>query len=328
MFHALVLHDDEQGFRTSIETMNVEDLPSDGDVLVEVRYSSLNYKDALAVTNQGKIVRASFPFVPGIDLVGRVIESDSDRFNSGDIVVGTGGGLGESYWGGYAGMQRIPSDWLVPLPGLLSDREAMIIGTAGFTAGLALLTLEKHGIRTESGEVLVTGATGGVGSFAVLLLSKAGYRVTASSGKPDALEYLRSIGAEEVIHRDVLSRGAAKPMDSARWAGAVDSVGGSTLETIISQTARHGCIAVCGNAGGAELHTSVYPFILRGVNLCGIDSNTCPVDDRKIVWERIASLVSSSELESMSTVISLSEIEAQSSRLLAGDIKGRILVEL
>ena len=328
MFNALILNENETGISASVDQLTLDDLPDDGDVLVDVSHSSINYKDALAVTNRGKIIRAPYPFVPGIDLVGSVIESDSGQFHPGEMVIGTGGGLGETRWGGYAGIQRVRSEWLIPLPDAFTPREAMIIGTAGLTAALSLITLEKWGVGREGDTIVVTGATGGVGSFAVLLLSKAGYRVSASTGKNDAREYLELLGAKEVLHRDRLSGGASRPLDSAKWSGAIDTVGGKTLEAVISQTGKHGCIAACGNAGGAELHTSVFPFILRGVTLSGIDSNTCPLPLRTMAWERLASLVTSAELERMSITVTLPEIEEQSKRLLDGEVTGRTLVEI
>jgi acrylyl-CoA reductase (NADPH) len=277
MSKALVLEKSDSGITSGVMAIRQEDLP-DGDVVVSVLFSSLNYKDALAVTGKGKIIRGEYPFIPGIDLVGHVEDSTSALFAPGDLVIGTGWGLGETRWGGYTQVQRIKGSSLVGLPEKLSPEKAMILGTAGLTAMLSVSALEKHGCSPDQREVVVTGASGGVGSIAVALLAQLGYRVAASTGSADAHAYLLRLGAARIIDRQVLGQGPSRPMDSARWAGAVDSVGGSTLATIISQLDTHASAASCGLAGGHELHTTVFPFILRGVNLLGIDSNTCPTE--------------------------------------------------
>jgi acrylyl-CoA reductase (NADPH) len=328
MFDALVIRDDPRKSPPSISRLSTEDLPARGDVLVRVTHSSLNYKDALAVTGKGKIVRAAYPFVPGIDLAGQVEESESERFKAGDWIIGTGGGLGESYWGGYSGVQRVDSSWLVPLPDPLTAADAMTVGTAGLTSMLSLLEMERHDVVPESGRIVVSGASGGVGSFAVLLLSRAGYRVVASTGKREAGAYLRALGAEEIIDRSVLAAGSEQPLESAKWAGAVDAVGGATLEAILSQTDRHGAVASCGLAGSASLNTTVFPFILRGVRLLGIDTNTCPLSTRLSAWRRLADMLDRSVLDAISETVPLSEVPARAEDVLAGRVRGRLVVSV
>ncbi len=305
-----------------------EDLPVQGDVLVRVLYSSLNYKDALAVTDRGKIIRGAFPFVPGIDLVGRVVESTHADHAPGDLVVATGWGLGENHWGGYCGLQWLQSDWLVALPERITPHTSMVIGTAGLTAMLAVMALEDAGLDPTSGEVVVTGATGGVGTFAVYLLSRHGFRVVASTGKSDAKDYLEALGAARTIDRDILGSGARRPLDSGAWAGAIDTVGGATLEAILSQLLRHGAVAACGLASGAELHTTVYPFILRGASLLGVDSNTCPVTRRRLAWSHLADAIDESFARRVAETITLDGIPDASASLLEGKVMGRIVVSV
>ncbi len=326
-FEALVIRREGGVIHSGIEDLLISDLPSHGEIIVRIPYSSLNFKDALAVTGEGKVVKGEYPFVPGIDLVGEVVETASDRFTEGDWVIGTGGGLGEAHWGGFSGMQRVAHNWLVGLPPGLSTKHSMIIGTAGLTAMLAIIQMEKLGQSPDQGPIVVTGATGGVGSFSVLLLAKLGFTVTASTGKPQAEEYLTTLGATSVVNRSVLSRGAGRELDSARWGGAIDTVGGSTLEAIVSQTGRHGCIAVCGLVGHERLNTTVYPLILRGINLLGIDSNTCPVSMRKVAWTRLVELLNPDLLESLADSVPLSAVAGRSRDMLAGHLKGRTLVE-
>ena len=326
MITALVLHKEGRSVSASVESLPVEQLP-DEEVLVEVHYSSINYKDALAVTGKGAIIRGDYPFVPGIDLAGTVISSRSSSFKAGDQVIGTGWGIGENYWGGYASQMRLSADWLVPLPASMSPKTAMALGTAGFTAMQSILTLEHHNVTSDSGEIVVTGATGGVGSLSVALLHSLGYKVVASTGKADAHEYLKRLGATRIIERDQLGEGARRPLDKGFWAGAVDSVGGTTLAALISQTKRHGCIAACGLAGGAEFATTVFPFILRGVTLAGIDSNTCPHPVRKEIWRRLEHL-DTELLDSITHTIPLAQVPEWCNTLLAGRIKGRIVVDL
>lgn len=324
MFRALVLDRDGEGVKASIQELETSQLP-EGDVLVRVLFSSLNYKDGLAVTGRGKIVRAAYPFVPGIDLVGEVMESRGGAFAPGDRVIGTGWGLGEHHWGGYAEMQRVRSEWLVPLPTGVSPESAMVIGTAGLTAMLSIMALEDHGLRKE-GEVVVTGASGGVGSMAVAILGRLGYRVVASTGSNGAHEYLRRLGATRIIAREELGQGPKRPLDSARWTGAIDTVGGATLAAVLSTMGWHGSVAVCGLAGGHELNTTVYPFILRGVNLLGIDSNTCPTDVRQAAWQRLADELPGELLDQMKERIGLAEVPARSVDIVEGRTRGRIVV--
>lgn len=325
-FRALVIEKGPE--RAHIRNLSRADLPVEGDVVVQVDWSGINYKDALAVTGEGKIIRGELPFVPGIDLAGTILESSNPEFPEGSSFVSTGWGVGEATWGGYSRVQRLSSRGLVPLPEGMTTRESMIIGTAGFTAMLSLQAIRKHGLPVDAGEILVTGATGGVGSFSVLLLSKAGYPVTAMTGKEAAHEYLRSLGATTIIPREELSAGARRPLDAARWAGCVDSVGAGALEATLSQTMRHGVVAACGLAAGPELNTTVFPFILRGVRLIGIDSNTCPQTERRAAWSELASLASSFDLGSLATTIGLDEVPEACKRIMAGGIQGRYLVDL
>lgn len=325
---ALLLHRDPE-FRVELsDDVPEADLPG-GDVLIDVTASSLNYKDGLAVTDKGKIVRGDYPFVPGIDLVGTVADSNTSDWNTGDHVILTGWGTGEERWGGYATRAKASAEHLVALPEKVSPEDAMVIGTAGFTAMLAMIALERSSVRPGEGDVVVTGATGGVGSFAVALLASAGYRVVASTGSEDKVEYLKRLGAAGIIGRDVLGQGAQRPLDSARWAGAVDSVGGDTLSAILSQTGRHGAVAACGLAGGAELETTVFPFILRGVALLGIDSNTCPPQMRQEAWDRLGDAFSNGALDAVErTTIGLSDVPAWSEKIVTGETVGRVVVDV
>ena len=301
----------------------------EGDVLLDVWYSGLNYKDALAITGQGKIIRGAWPFVPGIDLAGKVRASDSEAYKPGDLVIGTGWGLGESHWGGYAEAQRVDAAKLLPLPEGMSLEKAMLAGTAGLTAMLAVMELEAHGVGARKGEVLVTGASGGVGSFTVGLLHEAGYRVAASTGSPDAQDWLERLGADRIVEREALAAGAARPLDSAEWLGAVDVVGGKTLEALLSRLKRHGIAVACGLAGGHALHTTVFPFILRGVRLIGVDTNTCPVPVRRQAWARLARWMTDDLAERLlADTIGLDDLPSYSQRLLSGAIRGRLLVDV
>jgi acrylyl-CoA reductase (NADPH) len=295
---------------------------------VNVTYSSINYKDALAVTGRGKIIRGEFPFVPGIDLAGTVVESDSSLFTPGDEVIATGWGLGENFWGGYTEYQRVRSEWLVPVPAGLDLRTTMGFGTAGLTAMLAVTAIESNGIDPSDGEVVVTGATGGVGSMAILILAALGYKVVASTGKPDAHAYLRRLGASTIIDRGILSAGAARPLDTGSWAAALDSVGGSTLSAILSRVKLHGVVASCGLVGGAEFESTVYPFILRGVSLVGIDSNTCPTALRTSAWERIARILPGNDVLQTVRMVQLQDVMDACEEVLAGRITGRIVVSV
>ncbi len=312
--------------QASLQEMPLAALP-EGDVLVSVAYSSLNYKDGLAVTGQGKVIRR-YPMVPGIDLAGTVERSDSPRFQPGDQVILTGWGLGEQHWGGYAQKARVQADWLLPLPEGLSLKHAMALGTAGLTAMLCIMALEAHGVRPEGGEVVVTGAAGGVGSVAVALLARYGYRVVASTGRQAAHAYLRSLGAQDILDRSVLSAPSEKPLESARWGGAVDTVGGDTLAGLLRTMGYGGCVAACGVAGGSALHTTVFPFILRGVSLIGIESGQCPQERRREAWERLARALPAETLERMMQVVPLDAVFDLSQEILQGRIRGRVVVDV
>ncbi len=328
MIDALVLDESRGALTAKVRSVSEEALP-EGDVLVSVLYSSLNYKDALAVTGEGKIVRGEYPFVPGIDLVGRVEASDAPSFAPGDLVIQTGWGLGEHQWGGYAQKMRVQSEHLVRLPENMTPEQAMIVGTAGFTAMLAVLALEDQGLDPDAGEVLVTGASGGAGSMATAILGALGYLVVASTGKEAAHDYLRDLGAARIVDRSAFEQGPERPMQSARWAGAVDAVGGKTLAAIIAELQRHASVAAFGNAGGHELHTTVFPFILRGVNLLGIDSNTCPNDRRRKAWERLDETLTDAHYERILTrVVGLQEVVGEARAMLRGNIQGRIVVDV
>jgi acrylyl-CoA reductase (NADPH) len=298
-----------------------------GDVLVRVSWSSLNYKDGLAMTGAAGVVRA-FPMVPGIDLAGVVEESASSSFAIGDEVVVTGCGLGEKHWGGYADRARLPVDFPVPVPKEFSLRQAMAIGTAGFTAMQCVDALERHGLRPGGRNVVVTGAAGGVGSIAVALLARKGYRVVASTGRLEETSYLQGLGAAEVIDRSELSAPATRPMESERWGGAVDTVGGDTLAGLI-RTLGHGCaVAACGLAGGVSLKTTVMPFILRGVSLLGINSVEVANAERRRIWGLLAEGLDRDLLDSLTTEIGLEELPEAAKRVLAGQVRGRVVVRV
>ena len=328
MFKAFVV-DARDGTRTAeVRTLESSAIP-DADTQLDVLYSSLNYKDALAITGKGKIIRGDHPMVPGIDLVGRVTASASDRFEEGDLVIGTGWQLGEVVWGGYTQKAKVASEKLVALPDDLTPREAMIIGTAGFTAMLSVMALEEHDTTPEDGDILVTGASGGAGSMAVALLDAWGFEVVASTGSEDAHDYLHDLGADRIAPRSDFDQGPKRPMEKGLWAGAVDAVGGKTLATVIAQMKRRTSIAAFGNAGGFDLNTTVFPFILRGVNLLGIDSNTCPNDRRQRAWDHLAALLDVDTLEFMTAgTIGLDELPAASEDVLRGAVRGGILVDL
>ena len=324
---ALVLHKEGDDVRPVIEEVEESRLPA-GDVLIDVAYSSLNYKDGLAVTNKGKIVRGDYPFVPGIDLAGTVVESDSTKWQVGDKVVLTGWSTGEARWGGYAERARAEAEHLVRLPDGMSLKEAMLVGTAGLTAMLSVLAIEEMRVEPDMGPIVVTGASGGVGSTAVALLARAGYEVAASTGTASAHDYLEKLGASQIIDRAELAEQPLNPLGTTRWAGAVDSVGGSTLANIISQTMRHGCIAACGLAGGHELDTTVFPFILRGVVLYGIDSNTAPPEKREAAWVRLAEAVRGGAFEGVDETVSLADVIPYSEKIVRGETQGRVIVDV
>jgi acrylyl-CoA reductase (NADPH) len=301
------------------------DLPA-GDVTVEVEYSTLNYKDSLAITGASPVIRR-FPMVPGVDFAGTVLESESDEFAVGDSVVLNGWGVGEVHWGGYAEQARVESEWLVPLPAAFTTRQAMAIGTAGYTAMLCVLALEDHGTRAESGPVLVTGATGGVGSVAVALLATLGYDVIAVTGKADEHDYLTRLGALDIVDRAELSE-PGRPLGKERWAAAVDTVGSHTLANVLASTMYGGTVAACGLAQGMDLPSTVMPFILRGVTLAGVDSVNCPRPRRVEAWSRLASDLDVGLLETMSTEASLEEVLDLARRQLDGHLRGRTIVKV
>src|SRR5882757_7284972 len=298
----------------------------DGDVTVRVEWSTLNYKDGLAVTGKAPVVRR-FPMIAGIDFAGIVEQSQHPEWKAGDRVVCNGWGMGETHLGAYAEKARVKGDWLVRLPDNISTRDAMAIGTAGYTAMLSVLALEKHGLTPKSGPVVVTGAAGGVGSVAIAVLSKLGYHVIASTGRMSEAGYLRDLGAAEVIDRSELS-GPAKPLARERWAGGIDSVGSTTLANILSMTKYGGAVAACGLAAGMDLPTSVAPFILRGVCLLGIDSVMCPIELRKVAWSRLAGGLDSGKLTEITQEIGLDGVIAAGAGILAGQVRGRIVVKI
>ena len=326
MYKALVTYKTDTGVTARVEDRDDALLP-EGEVLVSVEYSTVNYKDGLVVTSGGGLVK-SWPHVPGIDFAGTVQSSSDRRYAPGDRVVLTGWRVGELHAGGYASKARVQADWLVPLPPSLSTRLAMAIGTAGFTAMLALDTLELHGLTPASGEVLVTGAAGGVGSVATALLAAKGYRVVASTGRADAADYLRSLGAAEVIDRAAFAEPAKRPLETERWAACIDSVGGLTLARVLAQMQYGGAIAAVGLAGGAKVETTVLPFLLRSVNLLGIDSVMCPAARRLPLWQRLATELPRAQLDAMTTMATLDQVPALAKQILAGGIRGRMVIAL
>lgn len=324
-FNAIVAEEVDGKVRGSLKQLDLSDLPEEA-VLIDVAYSSLNYKDGLAVSGKGKICR-KLPMVCGIDLAGTVAESSDCRFKTGDKVLVNGYELSEKYWGGYSQKQRVNPDFLVPLPDGLTLKESMAIGTAGYTAMLAIMALQKHGVTPEQGEILVTGAAGGVGSVAIAILAELGFNVVASTGRPELHEYLKGLGASSFIDRHELS-GKAAPLGAERWAGVVDSVGSNTLANAISQTKRAGCVAACGLAGGIDLPSSVFPFILRGVTLAGIDSVMAPMELRLDAWKQLASDLPKSKLADITSTEPMTRIPELAEKLIAGQIKGRIIVDV
>ncbi|WP_437227204.1 acryloyl-CoA reductase [Planctomicrobium sp. SH661] len=311
---------------TGIEEHHRSELPS-GDVLLKVRYSSLNYKDAMAATANPAIAK-TLPHVPGIDAVGTVLESSDARFQPGDEVIATGHEFGVERWGGWGELLSAPGDWLVPLPSGLTALEAMTLGTAGFTAAQCVQALLHQGLTPEKGEIVVTGATGGVGSLAIMILSQLGFRTVAVSGKAEQHDWLKSIGASEVAGRDLLTEAKPRPLLNGRFAGGVDSVGGATLATLCKMIAHRGCVACCGMAGGNELQLTVFPFILRGLTLAGIDSAWCPDDLRAPLWQKLAQDWKLQNLDRIRTLATLEELPGFVKRILQGENVGRVVVAL
>jgi acrylyl-CoA reductase (NADPH) len=326
-FRALLARQTDGKTEIGFEQLSKDALPP-GELLVKVSYSSLNYKDGLAVTGKPGVIR-KFPMVPGIDLAGIVEESSVGGFKAGDRVAVTGCELSELHWGGYTQYARIQAEWAVPVPAGFSLEQSMAIGTAGFTAMQCVMALQAHGVQPGGGrEVVVTGAAGGVGSVAIGLLAHLGYKVAASSGRPELHDYLRSLGAHEIIGREVLSAPSKRPMESERWAGAIDNVGGETLSGLLRTMATHGCIALCGLAGGMAFSTTVIPFILRSVVLAGINSVKVPSAERRAIWARLERDLPRPLLDSMTQVKPLSEIVALGGQILAGQVRGRTVIDV
>jgi len=326
MFKALLLEEKDGKVAGRITELAEEKLPA-GDVTVAVEYSTLNYKDGLILGGLGRLVR-NYPHVPGVDFAGKVLESSNPRWKAGDGVILTGWRVGETQWGGYGQKARVKGDWLVALPMGMTARQAMAIGTAGFTSMLAVMALEEHGIGPASGEVLVTGAAGGLGSVAVSILAKLGYKVAASTGRAETHEYLKKLGASAIVERSAIEKLPAKPLESERWAGCIDSVGGSTLANVMASMKYHGVIASCGLAGGTKLETTVIPFLLRGVAVLGIDSVMCPRERREKAWARLARDLPMDQLESMMVPAKLGDLARLGPEILAGKVRGRVVVDV
>ena len=328
MFNALVVNKDAESGKTnaSVQSIDESDLP-DGDVLIDVEFSTVNYKDGLCIGPGGGLVR-NYPHVPGIDFAGTVAESSDDRYKAGDRVVLTGWRVGEVHWGGYAQKARVKADWLVPLPDGLTTRQAMAVGTAGFTAMLAVMALENQGMVKGEKPVLVTGAVGGVGSVATAILANLGYNVAAVTGRAEASEYLTSLGATQIVAREELNETTKRPLESENWAGCVDAVGGDMLARVLGQMCYGASVAAVGLAGGAGLPATVIPFLLRGVNLLGIDSVMQPYDNRLAAWQRIASDLPMDKLEAMINPATLSDLPSLGSDILKGQVRGRVVVDV
>lgn len=327
MFKALVVEKDAAGkTHASVQDLADDRLPA-GDVTVAVEYSTLNYKDGLCIGPGGGLVR-SYPHVPGIDFAGSVLASDDPRYRPGDKVVLTGWRVGEAHWGGYATRARVKADWLVPLPAGVSPRAAMAVGTAGFTSMLAVMALEEHGLTPDKGDVLVTGAAGGVGSVAVAILARLGYAVAAVTGRPETESYLRGLGAGRIVPRADLAETVKRPLESEVWAGCIDAVGGAMLARVLGQMKMDASVAAVGLAGGADLPASVVPFLLRGVNLLGINSVFVPYARRVTAWNRIARDLPMDRLDAMVQIASLADLPALGAAILRGDVQGRVVVDV
>jgi acrylyl-CoA reductase (NADPH) len=324
-FRAIVIDKAEAGQTVELRSFDEADL-MEGDVTVRVTHSTLNYKDGLALTGKAPVVRR-FPMIPGVDLAGTVEASSHPGFKTGDAVVLNGWGLGETHLGAYAEKVRVRGDWLIPLPAGLDPAQAMAIGTAGYTAMLALMALERHGLTPERGPAVVTGAAGGVGSVAVALLARAGWHVIASTGRPEEADYLKGLGAAEIVERSELS-GPARPLARERWAAAIDSVGSTTLANVLSMTRYRGAVAACGLAGGMDLPATVAPFILRGVSLLGIDSVMAPKAERIEAWDRLARDLDRDQLAAMTSTIPLDRVMEAGRRIVDGQVRGRVVVEI
>ena len=329
MFKAILLEESDGKVSTALQELEESRLPDFGGdtVTVAVDYSTLNYKDGMILGGIGRLVR-DYPHVPGIDFAGKVEESAHPDFKPGDEVVSTGWRVGEATWGGHAERARVKGGWLVPLPEGLSAKRAMAIGTAGFTAMLAVIALEEHGVTPEGGEVLVTGAGGGVGSVAVAILAKLGYRVAASTGRAETHDYLKDLGAESIVERQELSEPSKRPLEKERFAGCVDAVGGTTLARVLAQMAYNGSVAAVGLAGGSALEATVLPFLLRGVNLLGIDSVICPLPRRQAAWARLTRDLPLDKLDAMIQEATLAELPGLGGKILKGQVRGRVVVDV
>jgi acrylyl-CoA reductase (NADPH) len=324
MFKAVLIERDAQPYRAGVQSLDEARLPA-GDVTVRIDYSTLNYKDALAITGKGPVVR-QFPMVPGIDFAGTVASSSNSAYKSGDKVLLNGWGVGENHWGGLAQMARVKGEWLIPVPSAFSSRQAMAIGTAGYTAMLCVIALERHGITPDSGEILVTGAAGGVGSVALAVLSKLGFRVAAVTGRPAESDFLKQLGAAEILERAQFAA-PGKPLSKERWAGAIDVVGSHTLANVCASLRYGGVVAACGLAGGMDFPGTVAPFILRGITLAGIDSVMRPRIDRLEAWRRLTQDLDVKKLDFLTEEITLSQVIERAALVLQGRIRGRIVVD-
>ena len=324
MFKAVLIERDERPYRATLAALEEVRLPA-GDVTIRVEYSTLNYKDALAITGRAPVVR-QFPMVPGIDFAGVVDASDNPSYRVGDRVLLNGWGVGEQHWGGLAQLARVKGEWLIPLPTGFTSRQVMAIGTAGYTAMLCVMALERHGIEPASGEILVTGAAGGVGSIAVAVLAKRGFRVAAATGRPAEAAFLKQLGAAEVLDR-ALFASPGKPLGKERWAGAIDVVGSHTLVNVCASMRYRGVVAACGLAGGLDFPATVAPFILRGVTLTGVDSVMCPRAERLDAWRRLSDDLAIDKLEALTEEIGLTQVIDRAAALLEGRIRGRIVVD-
>lgn len=329
MFNALIMKQDEESglAQGAVEQIDVDHLP-EGDVTVAVDYSTVNYKDGLCLSAKGGGLVRKYPHIPGIDFAGTVEESSDDRYKPGDKVVLTGWRVGEAYWGGYSQKARVKSEWLVPLPDGLSTREARAVGTAGFTAMLSVMALEDHGLKPGQGPVLVTGAAGGVGSVATAILANLGYEVAAVTGRPESADYLHSLGATQIVAREEINETVKRPLESETWAGCIDAVGGEMLARVLGQMKYGASVAAVGLAGGAGLPATVIPFLLRGVNLLGIDSVMQPYDNRLRAWQRLATDLPMEKLEVMVKPAGLSDLPQLGADILKGQVQGRVVVDV
>lgn len=326
-FNALLVEKDESGkTNASVQQMEESQLP-EADVTIDVEYSTVNYKDGLCIGPGGGLVR-NYPHVPGIDLAGTVAKSDSDKYAPGDKVVLTGWRVGEAWWGGYSQKARVKSEWLVPLPNGITTRQAMAVGTAGVAAVLAIMALENHGLQKDSGPVLVTGGAGGVGSIAIAILHNLGYEVAAVTGRPEAHDYLKSLGATTIVAREDINETVKRPLETETWAGCVDAVGGDMLARILGQLKYDASVAAVGLAGGPKLNATVLPFLLRGVNILGIDSVMQPFENRLKAWQKISEALPMDKLEAMVSPATLSDLPELGKQILAGQVQGRVVVDV